>query len=56
MNLSTVNFLPISFATKGRIEMIEIIDKHWIIFNPISALIFAHIALMIVFSMLGWSE
>lgn len=36
--------------------MIEFINKHWIVFNPITVLAYAVVALDIVFWLLGWSE
>lgn len=36
--------------------MEEFINKHWILFNPISVVIYAHVALIVIFTLLGWEE
>lgn len=43
-------------GTEGENAMIEFVNKHWIIFNPVAVLAYAVIALDIVFWLLGWSE
>ena len=36
--------------------MIEFINKHWVILNPIAVLIYSHVLLAIIFALLVWEE
>ena len=36
--------------------MSEFINKHWILLNPLAVLIYAHVALIVTFTLLGWEE
>lgn len=36
--------------------MIEFVNRHWILLNPLAVLIYAHIILAVVFALLGWEE
>ncbi len=43
-------------GTERKNAVIEFINKHWIILNPIAVLIYAHVLLAIIFALLGWEE
>lgn len=36
--------------------MKKFINKHWILCNPLAVMIYANIAIYIIFSLLGWEE
>ena len=42
--------------TERKNAMIEFINRHYIIFNPVAVMAYAFILLAIVFTLLGWEE
>lgn len=42
--------------TERKHHMIEFVNRHWILLNPLAVLIYAHIILAVVFALLGWEE
>lgn len=36
--------------------MHDFINRHWIVFNPFAVIVYAHVALIVIFKLLGWEE
>lgn len=43
-------------GTERNNTVMNFINKHWIIFNPIAVMAYAFILLSIIFTILGWEE